>query len=182
MNIIELLKYRKSVRRYRNIPVPRELIDSCLEAARLAPSACNSQPWKFIIVDDEETKNEIVEKSMTGLYSLNKFAFCCPVLVVVVREKSKYIARLAGTLRDVKYSLIDIGVACDHITLQAAESGLGTCWIGWFDDKAVKKILKLPRNTQIDVILTLGYPEDNSPKEKNRKSLEEIRTYHTPKS
>jgi nitroreductase len=114
---------------------------------------------------------------MTGLYSLNKFALNAPVLIVVIREKSKYAARLAGTLRDVKYSLLDIGITCDHFTLQAAELGLGTCWIGWFNDKALKKILELPRSTQIDVVLTIGYPEENSPKSKSRKELELIATY-----
>lgn len=135
MNFLELIKHRKSNRKYIDKSVPRELIDQCIDAARLAPSACNSQPWSFIVVDDPVTKNEIVEKTMTGLYSLNKFAFSAPVLIVVLREKSRYAARLAGTLRDVKYSLLDIGIACDHLTLRAAELGLGTCWIGWFNEK-----------------------------------------------
>ena len=177
MEFIELVKRRKSVRKYSDKIVSRDLIDKCIEAARLAPSACNSQPWTFLVVDEPKIKNEIVEKSMTGIYSLNKFAFSAPVLIIVVREKSKYIARMAGTLRDVKYSLIDVGIACDHLTLQAAETGLGTCWIGWFDEKAIKKILGLPKSIQIDIVITLGYPEDNSPKEKNRKTLDEIRRY-----
>ena len=177
MKFIDLAKKRKSVRKYLEKPVPRELIDKCLEAARLAPSACNSQPWSFIVVENTDLKNQIVQETMTGLYSLNKFAFSAPVLIVVVREKSKYAARLAGTLRDVKYSLLDIGITCDHFTLQAAELGLGTCWIGWFNDKKIKKILGLQKSAQIDVVLALGYPQDNSLKDKSRKELELIATY-----
>ncbi|MBU1100785.1 MAG: nitroreductase family protein [Bacteroidetes bacterium] len=182
MDFMELVKLRKSTRRYIDKKISRDLIDECVEAARMAPSACNSQPWSFIIVDDPKTKNEIVEKSMTGLYSLNKFAFSAPVLIVVLREKSRYAARLAGTLRDVKYSLLDIGIACDHLTLRAAELGLGTCWIGWFNEKNIKKILGLPKAVQVDVVISIGYSEDDLPKVKSRKTLDAIRTYHAPKS
>ena len=177
MDFIDLVTKRKSVRKYLDKPVERELIEKCLEAARLAPSACNSQPWSFIVIENRELKDQIVEETMTGLYSLNKFASGAPVLVIAIREKSKYAARLAGTLRDVKYSLLDIGIACDHFTLQAAELGLGTCWIGWFNDRSMKKILKLPKSTQIDVVLTLGYPEDESLKIKSRKDLSSFTTF-----
>lgn len=182
MDFMDLVILRKSSRRYINKKIPRDLIDECIEAARMAPSACNSQPWSFIIVDDPSTKNEIVEKSMTGLYSLNKFAYSAPVLIVVLRKKSKYAARLAGSLRDVKYSLLDIGIACDHLTLRATELGLGTCWIGWFNEKNIKKILGLSRSDQIDVVISLGYAEEDKTKAKNRKKLDAIRTYHNPKS
>lgn len=177
MNFIELVKKRKSVRKYLDKKIPRELIDQCIEAARLAPSACNSQPWSFLVIDNHEMINEIARKSMTGLYSLNKFIADAPVVIVVVREKSKFIARLAGTFRGIQYSLIDIGIACDHLILQATDLGLGTCWLGWFDEKAIQKILKLPKSSKIDVVLTLGFPEDDSLKEKKRNSLSEVRTY-----
>jgi len=181
MSFIDLVKKRRSARRYSERPVSREIIDQCLEAARLAPSACNSQPWSFIVVDNPEKKNEIVRQAMSGIYKLNTFVAEAPVIVVVVTERSRYVARLGGLIRNVKYNLIDIGIACDHLTLQAEELGVGTCWLGWFHEKKVKKILNLPRNTHIDILISMGYPQetsdDHSPKEKNRRPLEEIRSY-----
>ena len=179
MSFMDLVKKRESTRSYSPKPVTREQIDLCLEAARLAPSACNSQPWSFIVVDDEARKNEIVDKTMTKLFSMNKFVKTAPVLIVVITEHSVYSARMGGALRNVKYNLIDIGIACDHLTLQAAELGLGTCWLGWFYEKEMKKILGLPKSTKIDVVLSLGYPVGNEPpRPKIRKSLEEIRRYY----
>lgn len=179
MKFIELVAKRESTRQYSTKPVPREVIDLCLEAARMAPSACNSQPWSFIVVDDEETKNEIVDKAMSGIYSMNKFVRTAPVLIVVITEHSKYIARMGQMFRHLKYNLIDIGIACDHLTLQAAELGVGTCWLGWFNEKILKKILNLPRATKIDILISMGYPEDetSAPRPKMRKSLAETRRY-----
>lgn len=179
MKIMELIKTRESTRKYLDKPVPRELIDRCLEAARLAPSACNSQPWSFIVIDNEEKKNEIVDKTMSGIYSMNKFVRTAPAVVVAITEKSVYTARLGGMLRDVKYNLIDIGIACDHFTLQAAELGLGTCWLGWFNEKALKNVLGLAKSVQIDIVFSLGYPDGPLPsREKKRKTLDEIRRYY----
>lgn len=177
MNFLTLVKKRKSIRKYSSRPVPREMIDSCLEAARLAPSACNSQPWSFIVVDDEKIKNEIVKKALSGIYKMNAFVREAPTLIVVLTEHSTYIARMGGQLRHVKYSLIDIGIACEHLLLRAVELGLGTCWLGWFNEKAVKKVLGLPKSKRIDVMISLGYPEVVEGKDKKRKSLKKTRHY-----
>ncbi|MCK4836642.1 MAG: nitroreductase family protein [Candidatus Aminicenantes bacterium] len=177
MDFLELVKKRKSVRRYISKPVSRDLIDRCLEAARLAPSACNSQPWSFIVVEDKKTRHEIVKKALSGIYRANAFVREATVLIVVVTEHSSYIARMGGQLRHVKYSLIDIGIAGEHLILQAAELGLGTCWLGWFNEKAVKKILGLSRYKHIDVMISLGYPEAGMEKTRKRKSMEKIRKY-----
>jgi nitroreductase len=179
MNFMDLVKQRVSVRKYSSKPVPREMIDQCLEAARLAPSASNSQPWSFIVVDDEKTKNEIVKKSMSGIYSSNKFVMTAPVIIAAITEHSTYITRMGGMLRHVKYNLIDIGIACEHLVLQAEELGLGTCWLGWFDENAVKEILDLPKSTKVDVMISLGYPAEDLPvKKRIRKSLDEMRRYY----
>jgi len=177
MNFLTLVKKRKSIRKYSSGPIPREMIDSCLEAARLAPSACNSQPWSFIVVDDEKIKNEIVKKALSGIYKMNDFVREAPTLIVVLTEHSTYIARMGGQLRHVKYSLIDIGIACEHLILRAVELGLGTCWLGWFNEKAVKKVLGLPKSKKIDVMISLGYPEVVDGKDKKRKSLKKTRRY-----
>jgi len=179
MKFMDLVNKRESVRKYSSKPVPRELIDRCLEAARLAPSACNSQPWSFIVIDDENTKNEIVKKTMGGIYNSNKFVKTAPVIIAAITEHSTYIARMGGMFRNVKYNLIDIGIACEHLILQAAELGLGTCWLGWFDEKALKKILGLSKSTKVDILISLGYPPDDAAtRKKIRKPLEEVRRYY----
>ena len=179
MKFTDLVKKRESTRKYLAEPVPREMIDQCLEAARLAPSACNSQPWSFIVIDDKEKIKEIVKKSMTGLYNMNVFVETAPVLIVAVTENSTYIARMGGMLRNVKYNLIDVGIACEQMVLQAEDLGLGTCWLGWFNEKALKKALDLPKSTRVDVTIRLGYPyETIPPRKKIRKPLEEIRRYY----
>lgn len=181
MEFKELILKRRSVREYAPTPVPREVIDQCLEAARLAPSACNSQPWSFIVVDDSETLERLVKEGYGGIYKNNKFVKSAPVIVIMVTEKSTYVAKLGGMIRNVKYNLIDIGIAGEHFALQAEELGIGTCWLGWFNEKAVKKILGLPKSTQVDVMFTMGYPKDTGKiPEKIRKPLDKIRTFHTP--
>ena len=119
MTFLELVKRRKSTRKYSSKPVPREVIDRSIEAARLAPSACNSQPWSFIVVDDENLKNRLLDKAFSGAHSMNSFIRNAPVLIVVVTERSTYVARLGGYLKGVQYCLIDIGLACAHLKLQA---------------------------------------------------------------
>jgi nitroreductase len=178
MIFLELLKKRKSVRRYLPKRVPKEAIDKCLEAARLAPSACNSQPWYFIVIDEEKLKNTLVNKAFSGLYSMNSFVREAPVLIIVLTERSKYIARLGGYFRGIQYSLIDIGIACEHLILQASEEGLGTCWLGWFNEKAVKKILGVPKSKKVDVIISMGYPAESETHDRTRKPLDEIRTFN----
>ncbi len=181
MAFMDLVLRRKSVRKYRDETVPRELIDRCLEAARMAPSACNSQPWSFLIVDDPQILDEIVDKAMSGIYRSNAFVKTAPVIIVVMTESMSYVAKVGSMIRSVKYSLIDIGIACDHLILQAHELGLGTCWLGWFNAKALKKVLNLPKSKQIDILISLGYPESDRIREKKRKSLDEIRQFYQSK-
>lgn len=178
MTFLELAKARCSVRKYKPDPVPRESIEKCLEAARLAPSACNSQPWRFILFESNEEKDRLAEAAFSGLSRPTRFAAEAPVLVAVVRDKAGYLSRLGGHFRDVQFSLIDIGIACEHFILQAAEEGIGTCWIGWFNGKKVHKFLDLPKSSNVDILISLGYPaEETGDREKKRRSLDEIREY-----
>ena len=160
MEFIELVKKRKSTRKYSNKPIAVKDLDKCMEAARLAPSACNSQPWKFIIIHSQFLKERVVRECFNGIYAINSFVKKADVLVAAVRQKSNYKSRLGGKLRKIDYSLIDIGIACDHMTLQAEELGIGSCWIGWFNEKALKKILDVSSRDKIDIIISLGYPEE----------------------
>ncbi len=157
MALVDVLKQRKSVRDFLDKPVEREKIMMCLEAARISPSACNSQPWKFIVVDDRQLKNKLCDAAFSGIYSANSFCKMAPVIVAVVSEKSKFLARIGGMFRGTEYHLIDLGIACEHFILQAVDLGMGTCWIGWFDEGAIKTLLNVPQQKKIDILIALGY-------------------------
>jgi len=179
MEFLELVKKRRSVRSYTGKPVSRELLLKCVESARLAPSACNVQPWRFVIVDDRKLIVEIAEKACHGVYSINKFIKDAGALVAVISEREAFIRKVGGYLRGTNYYLLDIGIACEHLVLQATELGIGSCWIGWFDENKLKKILNIPRNKKIDIIISLGYYDSQSDaaKPKPRKELSEIASF-----
>lgn len=172
-----LISKRRSIRNYIDKPIAKDDLLKCLEAARLAPSACNGQPWKFIIVDDPQLKDKVCEGAFSGVYSINKFTKNAPVLVVVISEREKFFAALGGYCRGTNYYLVDIGITCEHLVLQAAELGIGSCWLGWFNEKAVKNILGIPKNKKVDIIISLGYYEKEPP-EKTRKPLQEISSFN----
>ena len=176
---LELCRRRQSVRRYDPArPVPRAVIERCLEAARLAPSACNSQPWTFVVIDDPARRATVARAARRGIYgTMNGFLDEAPVLVAVLTERSGYAARLGGQIRGVQYALVDIGIAAEHFVLQAAEEGVGTCWLGWFNEAAVKQALGLARGARIDILLAMGYAADPAVREKNRKPREEMARY-----
>ena len=178
MALIDLINQRRSVRRYASRPIPKEDLAQCLEAARLAPSACNSQPWHFIVLDEPELKARVADRIFSGIYSMNKFAKEAPVLVAVVSEKMKLLAALGAQVRDTRYFLVDIGIACEHFVLQAQERGIGSCWIGWFDENALKEVLKLPKDKKIDVVIALGFPAEEKTVPKDRKPLKEMSSFN----
>ncbi len=179
MALLDLIKHRKSVRVFLDKPVEREKIMMCLEAARLAPSACNSQPWKFIVVDDKQLKNKLCDSAFSGIYSINTFCKMAPVIVVVISEKSKFIARVGGMFRGTKYYLIDIGIACEHFILEAEDLGLGTCWIGWFNEEAVKSILNIPQQKKIDILIALGYYDREKARSHSKEPIDRIASFNS---
>lgn len=176
MDFSTLLLTRQSVRRYRNQPVEPEKIDQLIEAVRLAPSASNSQPWKLILVTDPILKAQVAQATFSPLVSFNKFVPQAPVLAVLVIEKPKLITQIGGRLKDRDFALIDIGIAAEHFCLQAAELGLGTCMLGWFDEPTVQRLLHIPRQKRIGLLITLGYSADDAsaPRPKIRKTREEM--------
>lgn len=180
MALLDLIKHRKSVRDFLDRPVSRDKIMMCLEAARLAPSASNSQPWRFIVVDDRELKDKLCDAAFGGLYFINSFGKTAPVMVVVISEKSKFLARIGGMFRGTKYYLIDIGVACEHLVLEAEDLGLGTCWIGWFNERGVKSVLNIPQGKKIDILIALGYYDrEKLGPEHGREPMEEIASFNS---
>ncbi len=179
LGFIELARKRQSVRAYAPAPVEQEKIEKCLEAARLSPSACNSQPWKFVVVTDTGLKNAVAKATSNKLLPLNHFTRQAPVLVVVVREKANFTSKVGEIVRDKTYTLMDIGIATEHFCLQAVTEGLGTCIMGWFDERKVKKLLNIPKSKRAELIITVGYPKDNEVREKKRKTINEIVSYNS---
>ena len=178
MSFLDLANKRYSVRNYKSTPVPQEKMRRCIEAARLAPSACNSQPWKFIIVDDPELVNELAKAAFEGLLDFNNFAFKVPVFVLIVSERQKVFAKFGGVVKKKNFSLMDIGIAAEHLCLQATEEGLGTCILGWFNEKKVKKILSIPKLKRVELMIAVGFSADEEIPHKKRKSMDEILSYN----
>jgi len=171
MTFKELVTKRQSVRKYKSETVSQEAVSACIEAARLAPSACNAQPWKFVIVDDEKLKRDVGEAAAS--IGMNKFCPSAPCIVAVVQEKPNLTSGIGSVIKDKEFTLLDIGIAAEHFCLAAAELGLGTCMVGWFDEKKVQKLLGIPKNKRIPLLITLGFPDD-TPREKSRKTLAEM--------
>ena len=170
----ELVKNRRSIRRYLEKPVEREKIQACLEAARLAPSAENVQPWRFLVIDDPGVRARFASKAFSGIYNFSRFAAKAPVLIVILARLDVIANRLGKQIQGVAFYLIDIGIAGEHLVLQAEELGLGTCWIGWFSQRKTRKFFKIPRKYKIVCLLAMGYPASRPTREKKRRPLEEI--------
>lgn len=175
--ILDIIKSRQSTRSFLAKQVPRETIGECLKAAQLAPSACNAQPWHFIVVDEPELKNQLCDKIFNGPYAVNAFARQAPVIIVVVSGVNSLMTKIGGLLRKTPFYLIDVGIAVEHFILAACEKNLSSCWIGWFNEKEAKKFFKIPKNKKVPCIIPLGYALETT-REKIRKPLEEIVTYN----
>lgn len=174
MNFTELALKRESTRSYSTRPVERELIAACAEAARLAPSACNSQPWTFVVVDHPPACEALARETFGPLAPFNKFALQAPVIVALVMEKPNTLSQIGGRIKNKDFYLIDIGIAAEHFCLKAAELGLGTCMLGWFNERRVQKLLNIPVRKRTGLLITMGYPADDHIREKKRKTLDEI--------
>jgi nitroreductase len=178
MKFIELVQSRFSARKYTDRPVEREKLELCVEAARQAPSACNSQPWHFIVVDEPKLVNEVAELTYNKVIAFNKFVSNATAIAVVIMEKPKLITQIGGAIKNKEYPLIDIGIAAEHFCLQATELGLGTCMLGWFNEKAVKKLLNIPSKKTIGLLISIGYPDYKKQPVKGRKEFGEIVSFN----
>jgi nitroreductase len=176
---LNLVKRRRSCRNYLEAPVPDELIENCIEAARLAPSACNRQPWRFMIVRDCELRKRICSEGLLPGLPM-PWIKNAPVIIVLCSEASVFTHVIAPLISKVQYHLIDIGIAGEHFVLAAEAQGLATCWIGWFNGKKVSKILNLPGSLKVLSLLSLGYPADPAAPQGEMKRMEskEILKYY----
>ena len=172
MNFTEIAKTRQSVRGYdEGRIVEREKLDAILEAARLAPSACNGQPYHFTVVKGDLAKE--VAKATQGL-GMNKFAVQAPVLIVVSEMPYVKSAAMGAKVKGNDYRSIDIGITTAYLTAEAAAQGLGTCILGWFDDDKIRKLCGI--EYPVRLVITLGYPTDDTVRPKKRKDLTELVT------
>jgi len=176
MNFLELVKNRQSDRSFdRNKPVESEKLDYILQAAHLAPSACNAQPWKFVVVTDPELKAKTAAAiSDTGM---NSYASQAPVQIVIVEENPNFTSRVGGIVKQKHYPHMDLGIAAAHLTLAAAEQGLGSCIVGWFNEKKLNSLLGIPSSKRPILVVLLGYSTQPA-RDKKRKPFNEVVSYN----
>jgi len=151
MDVMEAVRTRRSVRAYSSKPIPDEVMSRMRQALCFAPSACNFQPWRFILVVDQELRNELSHAANGQLWM-----GAAPVTVVACGMPDAAYKKMGGYGNSVD---VDLAIALDHLTLAAVADGLGTCWIGAFDEKKVKKLLGVPTDVKVVAMTPLGYPQ-----------------------
>jgi len=166
MELKEAIRKRESVRDYEDKPVPEEKLKNVLEAARLAPSASNRQPWKFVVVKERALRQELA-RAANG----QTFVGQAPIIIVAVATNVEHVMSCG-----VPSYPVDLAIAVDHMTLAAVDEGLGTCWIGAFSQEKVKEILRIPAKYRVVTLFPLGFPKRENGT-KFRKSLEQIVCY-----
>ena len=176
-DFLDIIISRQSDRKYSDKPVEKDILDRIIEAGRMAPSACNAQPWKFIVVTDPDLISKLADAASAKLIGMNSFVNQATALIVIVRENPNLSSRVGATIKNKDYSLIDIGIASENICLQAKAEGIGSCILGWFDESSVKKLLSIPRSKRVELIITLGYSLSDK-REKRRKPPEETVSYN----
>lgn len=177
MELKKIIEDRRSIRKFQEKPVEREKINACLEAARLAPSACNSQPWEFVVIDDPKIKEAFCKAAFSGIYAQSKWAADAPAFIVAISDKGNFMTRIGNFVRGTTFYLVDHGIACEHIVLRAWDLGLGTCWMGWINASALAKFLKLPGGKKVEHVIPIGYPAE-TPQPRPRQPLESIVSYN----
>ena len=176
MDFQQLMLARQSDRAYdKERSVEPEKLERILEAGRLAPSACNAQPWKFVVVTEKELSLK-VGKAAAGL-GMNKFAKDAPVHILVVEESANITSLLGGKVKGKHFPLIDIGIAAAHIVLAAESEGLGSCVLGWFDEPEIKRLTGIPASKRLLLDIIVGYPLKGKRK-KIRKEKEKVISYN----
>ncbi len=148
MEFRSLVESRSSVRTYQKKPVEEEKLNYVLECARLAPSWANGQCWRFVVIRDPDVRKKVAATSL-----LNRWLKTAPVILVACADPKE-----SGTRNGLHYFCVDVGIAFEHIVLAAADVGLGTCWLGAFDEKQVKTVLGIPKQIRVVALSPLGYP------------------------
>jgi len=166
LSVLDVIKARGSIRSYKDKPIPKQALLDILEAARMAQSADNRQPWEFIVVTDPATKRRLVQAAGNQSFVGEAAA----VLVSLANpEQSASVGPFEGFL-------IDLAIAIENMVLTAWDFGIGSCWIGAYNEQKVKELFNVPRNLRVMSLLTLGYPDEKA-RPKHRKDLNEIVHY-----
>lgn len=173
MDFKQLAATRESCRAYSERPVPKEEIKTVLETALLSPSACNSQPWRFIVCEGETAK-KLPDCIINPVLPINRWVVEVPVFLVVCETKAK----LMGGVTSQKYAQMDVGIATAALCFAASEQGLSTCILGSFSQKKVKALLGIPKDSTVRLIVTLGYATKDGVRQKNRRAYEELVSYN----
>lgn len=178
MELTKAFLERRSVRAYADRPVDRAILDELAEAVRLAPSACNAQPWTLVFVGDPSLRDEVAKAARGPAGTFNTFISKAPVIAAFVVEPANATSKLGALVTGRRFPLIDLGIAAEHLCLRAADLGLGTCMLGWFDTARVKRALGVPRSKTVGLLVTIGYPDPAAPvRDKVRKALADIRRW-----
>jgi len=178
MALIDIIKARKSVRKYTGRPIPRELVEKCAEAARLAPSADNVQPWRFIVLDGPEYKHRFCQEALKGIFKRTRFIDNAPVIVVLAARTSLLVHSIGKRVVKTDVQLIDMGIAGEHFVLRAQELGIGTCWINIFNPKRAKRFLNLSANLRVISLIAMGYQAEGATKNRRDLPLDAILFYN----
>jgi nitroreductase len=157
----QLVLSRTSVRHYDERSVSEADILSIVEAARQAPSADNGQPWRFVAVKDAAARDALARACFSGIFSLTRFAARAPLIIALCAERAGLI-EAGKSIKDRAMYQLDCGIAGEHLVLRAAELGLGTCWIGWFNRRAARRALGAPWHVQVVSLIAVGYPRQGS--------------------
>ncbi len=175
---LNLVKKRRSIRKYQNRQIEPEKTKLCLEAARLAPSGQNKQPWRFTVINKPELLKEVTDAACSGIYGDSKFIKKAPLLISVSIKKDILVGKLGKAVQGVYYPLVDIGLASQNLVMQAEELGIGSCYIGWFNIKKTKKELKIKKDEKLVMLIAMGYPEKELSGNHKRKTIEEITRFN----
>lgn len=175
-NYFALIEQRESCRSYTEQPVEREKLVRCVEAARLAPSACNSQPWRYLVVTNPDLCAKL-RPCVQGM-GMNKFANGCQAFIVVVEEKATLKETVAMRFKSQDFASIDIGLSVSQLCYAATEQGLSTCILGWLDEKKIKELFGLTEAQRVRLVLCVGYAESDKLRNKVRKSMEDISAFY----
>lgn len=170
MDIFQVIRDRRSIRKYKDIPVEHEKIEQVLHAARLAPSWKNMQCWRFLVIREHLDRMSLLAAFPDDNPGKKAIA-AAPVAVVVCADPSE-----SDIENGIAYYIADTAIAFEHLCLAAHAVGLGTCWMGWYDEQAIKKAFNIPERIRVVGVTPLGYP-DQEPKARPRKELEEIVFY-----
>ena len=198
MNVSEAIRKRRSIRKFKPDPISEEKIRLLLESARLAPSGTNTQPWRFIVVKDDDTKRELQEAAhnQRHIKSAPVIIVCCADLkafkelpervdeliesgALPERTREVFIPYLKKGMSTVTKDALmiaaaaNVAIAVEHIVLQAVEIGLGTCWVRWYEDNKIKEILDIPKHVEVMALLPVGVP-DEEPSQRPRQELNKI--------